>query len=318
MTRDSSEFLESSFLSPLLKVDDINDISFNGQDIYYVSVSKGRMKSDIRLDSEKVGDFLRQIANLQEKQFSFTHPVLDVSFGRYRLNAVYKSIGRLANSKVFTFSLRVESFVSKIDKDKQYFKGDSKKTLLNILKNGESLVIGGETSTGKTELEKWLLSQMEDDTRVVVIDNIEELDVMHLDNVDMTCWIVNDSIQEANFNSLIRTSLRNNPDYIVVAEARGGEMYEALLSAMSGHPLISSIHAKSLEDMPHRVARLCMMGDKRVEFNELMEDINSHIENYVYLKKKINDDGSISRFVESIGHLEKDGSMKVLYRRKSC
>lgn len=316
MSKDATEFLETSFLKELIAMDGINDISFNGEDIYYMSALEGRKKSGIKIDSDAVGDFLRQIANIQEKQFSYTHPNLDVSFGKYRLNALYKSIGRLANKKVFTFSLRVESYKSKIDEDKKYFEGKSRQILLDLLEKQQSIIIGGETSTGKTELEKWLLSQMKDDTRVVVIDNIEELDILKFSNIDMTCWIVNESIEEARFSSLIRTSLRNNPDYIVVAEARGGEMYEGLLSSMSGHPLISSIHAKSLEAMPHRVARLCMMGDKRVEFDELVEDINSHIDNYVFLKKKRRKDGSIKRYIESIGHLEKDGTMKVLYRRE--
>jgi pilus assembly protein CpaF len=82
-------FFEESFLKDLLSNDKVTDISYNGQDIYYVHNDYGRVKSDITLDKATAKDFIRQIANLSEKQFSYSNPELDVSFGRYRFNALH-------------------------------------------------------------------------------------------------------------------------------------------------------------------------------------------------------------------------------------
>ena len=91
--------LKNSFLGSLLEDIEITDISYNGDSIYYLHNYLGRQKSQITVTEAEVKDFIRQIANLSEKQFSFQNPKLDVSFGKYRINAVHPSIGRKNNER---------------------------------------------------------------------------------------------------------------------------------------------------------------------------------------------------------------------------
>jgi Flp pilus assembly CpaF family ATPase len=87
---------------------------------------------------------------------------------------------------------------------------------------------------------------------------------------------------------------------------------------MSGHPIITTIHAQDLEAMPERIARLAMMGNPTLYKEELLDDIAHHLRYYVYLEKKENADGSISRRLQSIGYLdEKSKTMQKLYERVS-
>jgi pilus assembly protein CpaF len=316
MAGDPTMYLENSFLAPLLSEEGVTDISYNGTSLYFATNVKGREKSSSEVTKEEVGDFLRQIANFTERQFSYSYPILDVSFGKYRLNAVYSSLVRNRNAKTYSFSLRLVSEKCRLDDDPSFFGGDSRGILLALLQKGESMVIGGKTSSGKTELEKWLLANMPPSTRVIVIDNVEELDLMANPAIDLTTWLVNESIPSATFSSLIRNALRNNPDYILVAEARGAEMLDALISAMSGHPIITTIHAQDLSAMPERMARLAMLGSERLFKEELLDDIAHHLRYYVYLEKKTESDGSISRFIRDIAELkERTREMKSLYRR---
>ena len=88
------EYIETSFLKDLLANENITDISFNGEEIYYKDNLKGRVKSEISISSNEAYSFLRQIANLTDSQFSFTNPILDVSVGRYRINGTHSSISR--------------------------------------------------------------------------------------------------------------------------------------------------------------------------------------------------------------------------------
>lgn len=318
MSLDPALYLENSFLSDYLKTSDLTDLSYNGEDLFYATNSRGRVKAEKQPKLSEVADFLRQIANLCEKQFSFSSPILDVSFGRYRLNAVYQSLARSQNEKTYTFSLRLASSGCRISEDPNFFGGESKGILLGILQQGESIVIGGKTSSGKTELEKYLLNAMAPSSRVIVIDNVEELDLVKNPLIDLSMWLVNENVKDASFAALIKNALRNNPDYIMVAEARGGEMLAGLVSAMSGHPIITTIHAQDIEAMPERIARLAMMGNERLYKDELLDDIAHHLRYYVYLEKKENADGSYSRFLKSIGRLdEKSKKMQKLYERES-
>lgn len=304
MKTNASQFLESSFLSPLLSIEGVTDISYNGEALYYVSNKWGRKRSDINVERVVVGDFLRQIANISERQFSYSYPILDISFGRYRLNAVNSSLARNRNEKSYTFSIRLEKEDSVLDQHPEFFGKNGKGLLLALLENKESIVIGGQTSSGKTELEKWLLSKMPDATRVIVIDNVEELDLVKNPRIDLSTWLVNDQIRGASFPELIRNALRNNPDYIMVAEARGKEMYDALISAMSGHPIITTLHSLDVHSLPNRMARLAMLSSERLYREEILEDISHHFRYFVYVEKKTMADGSISRCIESISRFD--------------
>ena len=318
MAINPSSFIESSFLSELLQTPGLTDVSFNGEKVHYVTNAHGRAASSIEVTPREVGDFLRQLANLTERQFSYSSPILDVSFGRYRLNAVYQSLARFKNEKTYTFSLRLASPNCSIDDNKDFFGGNSEQLLLNALAKQESIVVGGKTGTGKTELEKWLLLRMTPATRVIVIDNVEELDMIANPEIDLTTWIANESIPQASFASLIKNSLRNNPDYIVIAEARGAEMLDVITSAMSGHPIISSIHSRDLFSMPERMGRLAMLSPQKLYLDALVHDVEEHFGLFVYLEKDLHE-GKVRRYVRSIGRIDRaTGKMQKLYEREEA
>ena len=299
------EFLESSFLSPLLGKEGVTDISFNGEALFYQENRRGRRKADIKVTNEEVGAFLRQIANFSEHQFSYLSPIMDVFFGHYRLNATFFSIGRVFDKKAYSFALRIGHEGSAITKDRDFFPPGTREIILDSLSKKESIVIAGETGCGKTELQKYLLSCLEDNTHVIVIDNIEELEFARSDTgIDLTSWRVDPRFAESDFPALIRNALRNNPDYLVVAEARGEEMYDALRSVMSGHPIIMTLHALDIQAVPHRMARMASI-DPKLDFKELLNDIYHHFGIVIFLSKK-KEGGCIQRRVAQIARFDGD------------
>lgn len=94
-------------------------------------------------------------------------------------------------------------------------------------------------------------------------------------------------------------------------------MLDALNSSMSGHPIITSIHAKDIFAMPDRVARLAMIGNPNLKKAELLDDIAHHLNCYAYLKKDEAKDGSIKRYLAQIGiYDEKSKRMRLIYERR--
>lgn len=297
-------FMESSFLSDLLREKAVTDISWNGESIFYMDNAYGRKKSDMPLTNEEVGSFLRQIANFSEKQFSYKEPILDVSFSRYRLNATFLSLVRVNNKKAYSFSLRIASSGSAVENSKTFFPGETRKRLLEAIDKGKSIIIAGETGCGKTELQKFLLLHLRPFTRVIVIDNVQELELSRGNgDLDMTSWLVDERSPESSFQALIRNALRNNPDYLLVAESRGPEMLDALNAVMSGHPLITTIHALDVSAVPHRMARMAMQAGRNLVYDELLDDIYHHISIVVYLKRSVSEDGTIFRRISEMGYL---------------
>ena len=318
MTSKLVQYIESSFISYLLSDKNITDISYNGVNIFYQHNRLGRKKANVKVSQEEVMDFIRQIANMSEKQFSFTSPFLDISVDRYRINAVHSSLVRVGNAKSISFSIRIASYESRIKNDKNFMDSDAKKILETMLANNESIVVAGPTGSGKTELQKYLLSSLPNYSRIIIIDNIQELDFIRTnEDLDITSWQVTPQSKEGTFEELIRNALRSNPDWLVIAESRGKEMNDVLNSVMTGHPIISTIHAKDVLSVPHRMVRMVEMSDTSEDYDEIMEDILTHIKCYVYVNKKIKSNGEVTRYIESIALVnKKTNKLEIAYQRK--
>ena len=313
----SIKYIENSFLSSILSNEEITDISYNGKSLFYQHNFEGRRKIDFEPDEEEMRSFVRQIANLSSKQFSYSNPTLDVSFGKYRFTAIHHSIGKVKNKDVISFSLRIASDELKIKKDDDKFFPKCVGELIDIIIDSNlSIVIGGITGSGKTEFQKYLITRMREYTRVIAIDTVLELDSIDYPNdIDLNIWKADEKNEEMKPASLVRTALRCNPDWLILAEARGKEMIDILNSAMTGHPIITTLHAFNINSVPKRMARMVLDNNLKMNIKGVLEDIYMHFPFYFYLKKEMMPSGEIKRYLDSIMFISEKGKQYIIYQK---
>ena len=292
--------LSNCFIKELLENPYITDISYNGSEIYYLDNLKGRCKYDIEVTKEEIYSFLRQISNLCDSSFSLSQPILDVSFLNYRLNAVYKNVCRKKGEKVLTFCLRKFNLNKiMIDENSSFTTPKILKFLRVASKMKKSILIGGATSSGKTELQKYLINQLTNNERLVIIDTINELDINYNPNVDITC-LITDFNQGIGLKDLVKLSLRFNPDYVVLAEARGAEFEDILTSSLSGIATITTIHAKSVDTIVERAINLVQINNKNLSYETIKDSILMHFDLLIYVEKRISKEGKIERKLSAL------------------
>ncbi|HAK05644.1 MAG TPA: hypothetical protein DCM23_02935 [Firmicutes bacterium] len=308
-------YLENSFLKPFLSDPDITDVSFNGKTLHFVHNKMGRQLAQSSPSELEVNNFIRQIANLSEQLFSYSNPLLDVSIGKYRLNAVGPAIARQDYDKTTTFSLRIGH--TKNDARIIKFQPEPLLDALfhHFIKSGISMVIAGKTGSGKTEFQKYLISIMPLQARVIVIDNVLELEGIKSEQMlDMNIWQVNDTLKGGDFSSLIANGLRSHPDWVIVAEARGGEMKDALTAAMTGHPIITTVHSLDVTTLPARMARMVMTSQPGARYAETLADIKDHFPILIYLRRREDEFGHYQRDIYQIAELRSSlHKVKMLY-----
>lgn len=308
------DFLYSSCFGRYFKKDNITDVTFNGIDVFYVDNNLGRIKSDLRFSQEDARGFIRQLANIAEKQFSIASPNLDITIGKFRINAMHQSLGRADDEQVITFSIRIASEKIRIYEDDDFLTSEIKELFDVLMISHQSVVIGGLPGTGKTELQKYLLTRLPKDQRVIVVDNVSELEtVRDYTDYDLTMWQYNENNNNASLPMLIKAALRNMPDWLILAEGRGKEMLDILNSAVTGLPIVTTLHSFDAHSIPIRMARLVMQNEENNRYEDILSDIKYHFRYYVYLKKDKEPSGKVKRYIASIMHLDPTGKETLIY-----
>lgn len=257
------ELIESLF-GDILQKEEVTDICYNGQKIFVQDHLHGRYLIE-RQNNDYYG-VIKKIANYMLKPFSYQKPILDVSFCEYRLTATYPELARNKNEKVVTFSLRRITSDIKIKRENIDFAPPEVFDFLQYcMESYQTILISGKTGSGKTELQKFLLSLMNQKDRVILIEENEEIHAKELfPERDIIDWIVR--YEKNELPSLVRLSLRSNPDWIIIAETRGKEAYEIVQSILSGHSAITTIHSDSVRTSLQRLAKFslerCEMEEK--------------------------------------------------------
>ena len=80
-------------------------------------------------------------------------------------------------------------------------------------------------------------------------------------------------------------------------------MLEVLNSSLTGHPIITTLHALDIESMPYRMVRMVMMNEQKMDFNDVYQDIAYHMRFYIYMKRKYLNNGAVLRYISSIAYL---------------
>lgn len=137
--------------------------------------------------------------------------------------------------------------------------------LCTCLRYGISFVIAGATSSGKTTLINALLSTIPNNKRIFTIESgSRELSLVREEKgkiVNNVVHTLSRPSDNQNYNitqeDLVIASLRFNPDIVVIGEMRDVEAYSAVEASLTGHTVVSTIHATAADAAHMRLALLC-------------------------------------------------------------
>ena len=136
--------------------------------------------------------------------------------------------------------LQDEKHLIQLKEKKQY-----RVFLEQAVKLKKNIVVAGSTGSGKTTLMKSLLQAIPQQERLITIEDVPELGLPNHPNHVHLFYPSEGS--EPNATTLLKSCLRMKPDRILLAELRGGETFDFVNIAASGHGgSITSLHAGSV------------------------------------------------------------------------
>lgn len=280
---------------PYLIDDDITDINFNGRTLWIDHLNKGRYKVDINISDEDIESFCYRFANYANKQFNNTYPILESETDNLRLSIIHKSVALSGYSISIRKTPPFLRLSTKMLVETDYAPESILQEIQNYVKDKKNIMIAGLPGVGKTEFLKYLTSFINDNDRVITIeDNMEiRFPVIHKEK-DSTMIKVNKIV---SYRDAIKASLRQRVDWILLSEVRGEEVIDLLQSISTGASLISTIHADHARDIPNRM--LHMFPGNEITNDKLLYRIYESIQYGISIKSVITESG-IHRYIDEV------------------
>jgi pilus assembly protein CpaF len=164
-----------------------------------------------------------------------------------------------------------------------------------------NVIVTGAAGVGKTTFANAFCSLVEENERIITIEDTAELSLTHPHVVFLESQPPNlEGHGAISVASLLRTALRMRPDRLVVGEVRGAEVLDMLAAMNTGHSgSLSTCHANSPLDAIRRLESLVLQHGARWTADGAREHIRAALDVCVHVGR--HDDGT--RFVESIVEL---------------
>ena len=112
------------------------------------------------------------------------------------------------------------------------------------IRNRVSMLISGGTSSGKTTFLNACLRSIDENERILTLEDTRELMPPHANVVHLLASRGDQGTATVTIQHLLEASLRMRPDRIFVGEIRGAEAFSFLRAINTGHPgSMSTVHA---------------------------------------------------------------------------
>jgi flagellar protein FlaI len=257
MVRDK---IDVGLLKPFIRDRYIEDITCDGIGPIFVEhkIFKG-LKSVVGWDKEKeLDNYVIKLAERTKRPITYRNPIVDSTLpDGSRINIVYSTdISRKGSN--FTIRKAMDDPISILKliefKTLDYMAAGY---LWICIENGMSLFMSGETASGKTTSLNAMTTFIPPENKIVTIEDTPELQIPHLNwtrEVSKGKGKGEGEGGDVTMFDLLRAALRQRPNQILVGEIRGVEGSVAFGAMQTGHPVLSTFHAASVDKM---IQRLC-------------------------------------------------------------
>jgi flagellar protein FlaI len=245
-------------LDPLIVDPYIEDISCSGTGNVFVEhkIFKSLSSAVIFSTNDELDSFVQWLSERVKKPVSYKNPISDATLpDGSRINIVF---GNEVSKRGSNFSIRKFNEIPLSIFEVLDF-GTLNYEILAYLSlvigNGMNVFVSGETASGKTTLMNAVTTFIPPLAKIITIEDTPELQVPHknwLREVVQTNKTEGEASGVTIFD-LLKAALRQRPNEIMIGEIRGREGNVAFQAMQTGHSVMATFHAASVEKLIQRI-----------------------------------------------------------------
>lgn len=228
-------------ISSFMDDPDVQEIMINGENDVWVERKGQVSKADIQIPDIDIRSAITVLARLENKEAKegSKESILDARLEGMRVAAA------MAPTSIRGASIAIRKHSSvHLSLDDYVANGAMPQSAADMLRSfiaeRKNIIVAGGTSSGKTTALNALIAEIDNTDRVLTIEDTPELKVLTPNWVPL----MSNEQEGISTRDLVRLALRYRPDRIIVGEVRGGEAFDLLDAANTGHEgSIATIHA---------------------------------------------------------------------------
>jgi type IV secretion system protein VirB11 len=181
--------------------------------------------------------------------------------------------------------------------------------LEEMMNNKANVLLAGATGSGKTSLMQSLLTLINKDEHVVLLEETRE--IFH--SAPKFTSLLASSHPNRSIVKLLDDTLRMSPDRILLGEIRAKEVVPYLLAMNTGHSgLMATIHANNARDALHRITQLYSLasGQEQIQHHEVLRMVCSNIHHVIFMKNR-----QITEIIKVYGCTQQQPHYDLLYEK---
>jgi len=243
-------------LQPLILDPNIEDISCSGLGPIYLEhkILKALKAAIIFDEDDDLDNFLRRISERINKPVTYRRPIVDATLpDGSRVNIVF---GTEVSKRGSNFTIRKFATTPLSVLDIAEGGGLNYRMIAYlsiVIEEGMNLFVAGETASGKTTLLNAITNFFSPDAKIVTIEDTPELQIPHPNWIREVIRGTAEEGAAVTMFDLLKAALRQRPNAILVGEIRGEEGNIAFQAMQTGHTVMATFHAASVEKLIQRI-----------------------------------------------------------------
>jgi pilus assembly protein CpaF len=151
--------------------------------------------------------------------------------------------------------------------------------ILSIIRSYFNMVVIGPTNSGKTNLIKAIIAEMDDNERMITIESRFELNLKRdFPHKNIVEYEIDEQDPKHSGLQAFKLALRQSPKRICHAEIRDDDANLYVRACTRGHEgSITSVHVNELEDVPDAITDMCMLDGRGMNPTRLTKRITEYV-----------------------------------------
>ncbi|SER77773.1 ATPase, T2SS/T4P/T4SS family [Lachnobacterium bovis] len=278
----------------------ITDIDYNGSQVWLTDVYNRRFLADENyvsryINSQFIEQFTQRIANAVSRQFNKANPELEAETPDLRVTIIHESVSRQGRTICIRKTPPIIRLNIKDILEKKYCTKEILSLLINCVDSKMNFLFAGEPGVGKTECLKFFSNFIPENERVITIEDTLELRYSKT-NPQKDCVELKVDFNKFTYSDALKASLRLNPKWIMLSEARSKEVKYLLESWSTGVRGMTTLHTSDVRNIPDRILN---MLENRVDADRLENDVYQALDVGILIRQK-NIGDKIYRYIDQV------------------